>query len=249
MVEGDTHLGADEVVVRFNDTTPAGRDSPIVDQILGKGHVLMTQGGDRVSCGNIDIRLTTDRDGRPVPVSATARDVIEAIQKDKSLRARDEMVVEFATVTRPPKPFDPAKARAKAIESGVDPTSVDWSKVRRTHESKMVTEVGVRRIVADGDVVIVDPIDGLDVRAQHVDCAIANGREITEVLLVGTEDRPASAELRNFAVTGKKVRLNVPDEWASVPGAGRMTFRSYKDLDGRVVDAARALGAYLRIAD
>jgi len=233
MVEGDTHLSADEVAVRFQEPTGRNSDRAVADQILGNGSVVMTQGSDRVTCGEIDVRLTTDRDGKPVPVSATATNVVEAIQKERTLRARDKLVVTFVTVSKPPPPFDPIKAHAKAVEAGKDVTKIDWADVRRRHESTVDTEVGISRLVADGEVVVVDPDGGLDVRARHVDCALAKGREITEVLLVGDDEKPASAELSNFSVTGQEVKLNVPDEWASVPGAGRMTFNSFKDLDGR----------------
>ena len=93
----------------------------------------------------------------------------------------------------------------------------------------------MKRLVADGEVTIVDPTDGLDIRADRVDCHLTDGSEISTALVVGTDAHPASAKLRDLTVTGAEIQLNVPDEWAIVPGPGRMTFHSYKDLDGRAV--------------
>ena len=236
LVEGDTSMNAQVVTLFFDNKQFWRNDKPAIRRISGEGHVVMTRGPDRMTCGKIDILMTTGIDGRPIPLTTTAVDNVVANQGERSIRARDKLVIEFETVTKAPPPFDPVKARAKAIAAGHDPTTIDWSEVRRAHESKTRTEVGVKRLVVDGDVVIVDPTNGLDVRAEHVDCHLTDGSEISTALVLGTDAHPASAKLRDFTVTGAEIQLNVPDEWAIVPGPGRMTFNSFKDLDGRTVD-------------
>ena len=235
MREDDTGLQADAIDITFGEATGRRDDRQSIERVEGRGHVVMTQGDDRLTSREIDLLLTTDRDGRAVPLTATAKGDVEAIQQERTIRAREMLTVDFEMVSRPAPPFDPAKAHAKARAEGLDPTQIDWEARRRHHEARIRTEIGIKRLEALGDVVIVDPGQGLDLKAEHVECTLVDGKEIQTAVVIGEADHPASVQLNNFTVSGGEIRINVPDEWAEVPGAGRMTFRSRKDLDGRKV--------------
>ncbi|MCH8148705.1 MAG: hypothetical protein IH987_12035, partial [Planctomycetes bacterium] len=115
LVEGDTSMNAQVVTLFFDDKLFWRNNKPAIRRITGDGQVVMTRASDRMTCGKIDILLTTGIDGRPIPLSTTAVDNVVANQGERSIRARDKLVIEFETVTKPAPPFDPVKARAVAI--------------------------------------------------------------------------------------------------------------------------------------
>lgn len=206
-----------------------------IERVEARGGVTMLEGDDRLTCDEVDLLLSVDAEGRTIPRSATARGDVEAVQARRIIRAADELVVDFEWVERPAPPFDAAQAYAEAIRRGVDPNTVDWPSVRREHESRRQRDVGIRRLRAIGDVLVQDPAQQLDLTAATLDAMVIEGRDIERAVISGIEGTPATVQLDTFTVTGHEIRLNVPDEWAEVPGAGRMTFQSYKDLDGQRV--------------
>lgn len=236
MSEGDTRMQADTVALLF--AAPRGNrgGEPSVERVEARGHVVMSEGDDRVSCGELDLTLAAEREGRTLPQTAEARGDVEVVQQNRTIRAAEKLIIDFEAVERPPPPFNAAKAYQAAVRQGVDPKTIDWTAKRREYESRRRTEAGVKRLQAWGRVVIVDPTQPLDVSADRLDCALTDGREIKNALVVGSEEHPATVQLNSFTVTGREIKLDVPDEWAEVPGAGRLTFHSRKDLDGRRLD-------------
>ncbi|MCH7813954.1 MAG: hypothetical protein IID40_08030 [Planctomycetes bacterium] len=69
--------------------------------------------------------------------------------------------------------------------------------------------------------------------AETLDCTFRDGRQIDTALVTGTEAAPASVELNAFSIEGREVEIDVTGQSAHVPGRGRMTFLSLRDLDGR----------------
>ncbi len=232
----DTDLAADKVTAHFGEPPSRRSDQQSIERLEGRGNVVMSQGRDNVSCQEIDIALSTDRTGKVTPLTATARGNVEAAQGERVIEAGETLTVDFEMVSRSPARFDPAKAYAAAKAAGLDPTKIDWEARRRAYEATLRTEVAVKRLRAAGAVSIVDPRQGMDVKAEKVDCSIVDGREIETALVSGHEGHPASVRLNDFSVTGNEIRLDVPDEWAQVPGAGRMTLRTHRDLDGHQTD-------------
>lgn len=235
VLEGDTSLFADALSLIFADKSREGGKGQGIDRIQGEGHVNLVQGSDQLRCREIDLVLGTDKEGRVVPLTATALGDVVATQQDRTIRARDRLIVDFERVQRPAPPFSARRAYTNAVEAGLDVTKIDWEAKRREHESQVHTEIGVRRVLGYGDVSVIDPRQGLDLSAEELDCTIAEGRDIERALVTGSDEQPASVALDTFTVTGRQIHVDVPDEWAQVPGAGRMTFQSYKDLDGRKV--------------
>jgi lipopolysaccharide export system protein LptA len=233
MRQGDAILEADKVDLAFGTGRHLHRDRQTIDRITGRGHVVMKQGEDRLLCQELDMSLAVDADGRTVPRTVTAVGDVAAEQGQREIKARDKLVVDFELTHRPPAPFDAAKAYAEAVKAGADPTQIDWEARQREHEQASRTETGVKRLRAWTDVTVNDPRQGLEVSAGELDCTVADGREIETALVKGTEQSPASVRLEAFTVSGAEIKVNVPDQWADVPGSGRLTFRSRKDLDGR----------------
>lgn len=231
LLESDTQVNADSLTAYFGSLR--GHDRQDIDRVEARGHVVLSDQKDRLSCDEMDLELSVDGRGRTIPLSAEARGHVEAQQRRRLVSAKDKLIADFEMVERPPPPFDMDKARQMAVAAGVDPRSVDWEAKQKEHESKRRTETGVKRLRAWGKVKITDPAQNVDISAESLDCSLVDGREIAAATLEGSEAEPASALLSTFAVTGKQVRINVRDEWAEVPGAGRLTMYSKKDLDGR----------------
>lgn len=231
--EVELTLSAEEVVASFGEP-PAGQPRrQTLIRVQAEGRVDLQSSDDRITCRQIDVAMDTDAEGNVIPTTATALGDVEAVQKERLIRARDRVVVDFAAVARPAPPFDPMEARAQAIARGQDLTSLDLDFERRRHESSTRREVRVRRLRASGEVSVSDPSRQLDVQADELDCFILDGEQIERAFLLGTDEAPAHVRLENFTVTGASVKVHVPDQWAQVPGAGRMTFLSSRDLDGR----------------
>ncbi|MBU0717665.1 MAG: hypothetical protein KJ749_05395 [Planctomycetes bacterium] len=231
----DASLASDSVVILFGNEPDRRRGRQDIARVEGRGQVTMSQGQDRIVCRDIDITLATDQAGKSIPVTAMALGDVQATQGDRKIAARDRLEVIFESITRPAAPFDPFAARAAALAAGRDPAGIDWETKRREHEAIPRGEVGVKRLKAFGAVSILDPSQNLEVTADQLDCSIDNGRDIERAHLVGTEESPAFVRLRDFDIAGREIELDVAGESARVPGAGRMSFRSAKDLDGRPV--------------
>ncbi|UCE60927.1 MAG: hypothetical protein JSU63_04080 [Phycisphaerales bacterium] len=236
MQQGATSLDADTLDLVFESEGPRHDGQQTIRSVVARGNVAMKQGDDRLNASEIELALTTDRHGKVVPLTAIATTDVEAVQDQRTIRAADKLIVDFEMVSRPAPPFDAVKAHARAVEAGVDVAHVDWEARRAEHESKLKREAGVKRLQAFGEVSVADPAQSLDLNAHELDCTVTNGREIDKALVKGTQTHPASVHLDTLTVAGQEIDLNVPDQWAHVPGAGRLSFRSQKDLDGRKVD-------------
>ncbi|UCC30280.1 MAG: hypothetical protein JSU86_19030 [Phycisphaerales bacterium] len=234
--QDEMSLGADSIAVTFGTKRSRDADGQMIERLVGRGHVVMTRDADRVTCRELDVSMTVDQDGRTMPRTATALGDVTAQQRERTIEARDKLIVDFEMVERPAPPYDAAKAYAAAVAAGLDVATTDWEARRREHEAKVRREVGVKQLKAFGEVSVVDPIQALDVTADKLDCTIKDGRDIETAFVEGLDDHPASVRLDTLTVAGREIRLNVPDQWAEVPGAGRLTFRSRKDLDGRRLD-------------
>lgn len=238
MRQDDTRVAADVLTVFMQPPRTARDDTPLIDRVEGRGNVLMAQRSNRINCDEIDIALATDGDGRVAPVTAAARGNVDAVQDQRTIKARDRLFVEFQTIQRQPPPFDAAAAYQAALAKGEDASKINWDERRLAHQAAAVRDIAVKHMKASGAVVIADPAQSLEVAAEELDCSLVDGRNIEEALVVGPADGPASVKLRTFSVSGRTIKLNVRDEWAEVPGAGRLSFRSNKDLNGQKLDQA-----------
>jgi lipopolysaccharide export system protein LptA len=206
ILENETSIEADRLDVRFSqDDGP--RSGTGIERLVGRGSVAMVQGDDRITCSEIDVAFSTDNAGRSQPSVATAQGGVLAQQGERTLSASDSLLIDFGSSASPAGPQE--------------------------SESGGRQRAAVRRLRAYGDVSIHDPVQTLDVTAHELDCAVVNRREIEQAAILGTDQTPATARLEALTVTGRRIDLDVPSQSAEVPGAGRLTFLSKKDLDGR----------------
>jgi len=233
MKQDGRRLSAQDLTLDFAPSEGKHRRHQRIERMQGAGGVVLAEGDDQLVCRELDTLLTVDARGKPVPLSATAQGDVVATQGERTIEAREKLIVDFELVSLPPPPFDLMKAYAAAAAAGMDVEQIDWDARRRAHEAGLRPKAGVRRLQGFGGVRVVDPTQGLDLSAEELDCNVVNGREIEVATIKGAEGKPASVHLGSFTVTGQPVRLNEPDQWAEVPGPGHLTFRSYKDLDGR----------------
>ena len=235
MRQGETGLDSDRLELTFRKPGIALNGRQSLKHVSARGHVVLLYGADRLTCREMDIALGVDPEGRPVTRSATARGDVVAHQGKRLIQARDRLVVDFETVERPARPFDPVAAYMAAVDAGLDVDKIDWRARRREHASKHRLETRVKRFRAFGDVVVKDPVQGVEVDAAEMDCTIAEGGGIEKAFVVGREDHPAFVSLNTVSVTGRQISLDMSADRADVPGAGRLTFLSRRGLDGRNV--------------
>lgn len=231
MREGDTGASADEITVEFSPDRRGRRSQQAIEQVRARGHVFASQGKDRLSARELDLVLTTDRSGKARPLSMIARGEASASQGERTIHARDLLRVDFESieVVSEPVAMGPPEP-ANVIDGG----SLSGGPLRGSGSTR--TDAVARRLMAEGEVRVTDPSESLDLSAEKLDAAVRNGRELETALIEGAAGRPATVQTQSLSVTGERIALNLPDEWAEVPGAGRMTFRSDKDLDGRKLE-------------
>jgi lipopolysaccharide export system protein LptA len=210
LVENDTSLSADTVDVSFNARNRRADVQPSIDQVIARGHVEMTQGSDKLTGQELHAQLTTDAKGDTIPASVTVIGDVSAVQGNRSIRAKDKLIADFEPYAAEVIPFEFSPSRAG--------------------------DFGIRRIRAWGDVNVVDAGQGLEVTARDLDASITPAQTIEAAVIKGLPDHPAYVQLADYTVSGAEIRLHAEEDWAEVPGEGRMTFRSFKDLDGRPVD-------------
>lgn len=209
--QADTALSTDVLDVTFaKPDLIQFDDAPMIDSVKARGRVALSQGGDRLTGDELDARFVRDAENRPVPGSAVISGNVTAIQDRRTMRARDRMLIDFVSASAPTLAATTARSTAPGARN-----------------------MRIARVRAFGDVSVVDREQELDLQVAELDAAIADGRNIETALLRGSDERPAHVRLREYALAGPEIRLNVADEFAEVPAAGRMTFSSLKDLDGR----------------
>ncbi|MEK6677699.1 MAG: hypothetical protein AABZ47_18855, partial [Planctomycetota bacterium] len=219
MRDDDLSMDADKVHVEFAAPLATVSDSDMksamIRRVHAEGNVAMTREADRLSAREVDIEFGDEVRGRMLPALMTAAGDVVAQQGTRSIVANDKLIVTFETV------------------SGLQNSSANNETKKKEDRLGYQSDVRVKRLQAFGDVMVTDPTQGLDLSAKELDCTVREGREIETALVVGREDRPASVQLGALSVMGREVRMNVLDQRAEVPGAGRMTLLSQRDLDGR----------------
>ncbi|RME39518.1 MAG: hypothetical protein D6788_05250 [Planctomycetota bacterium] len=214
-----------------------GGGDDVVRRIVGNGSVTMREGDDRLTCDRIELTLETDEAGRPLPKKAVATGHVVARQQSRTIRADDRLVLHLV---RRDVPASPSSSGRGEKPSGAD---ADGSVSRSGNESLPSTSrssgnrtrIAVSRLEASGHVAVSDPQQKIDVTAVSLEAEIDENNELHRARILGDDDQPASVSLESFTVTGPEIRLDAAKEWAEVPAAGRLTFQSRKDLDGRRV--------------
>ena len=234
MRQNQMGIDADTLTLFFTDAASAVSTEPRVDRVEAEGHVVIRRGDERLTCRELLGRFTVDAAGRLVPTSLTALGDVGTEQGERTVNATEKLILEFTTVSRPPPPFDMIAARQRAVDAGKDPSKVDWNAYRLAYESKPHIETLLTRFRAFGDVRVIDPADNVEILAERLDCSLGEGQRIEKAEVTGLDsEHLASVRLDTLSVMGERILLDVAKDWARVPGAGLMTFRSQKDLDGR----------------
>lgn len=232
----DTEVHADTLTVEFGTGWSGGSFEQTIDRVKARGHVVMTQGTDRIACSDMDLSLTADESGRVVPVTLTALGDVEVIQENRSIRAADKLIIDFESRRR--EPTNMVAVAASPVVPETQPALAHPENKTGPGRGDLGTgrDIVVKRLRGAGEVTVVDPDEGLDLQADRLDCTLIDGDRLDEVLVHGSEDQPASIRLDTFTVSGREISLDVRHERADVPGEGTMTFVSQRDLDGRKVD-------------
>lgn len=239
MTQEDDSIAADVVDVQFGVPREAGSLADNIERLEAIGSAHLKHGPERIACEALEVTMDVNERGKVAPRKATAQGPVEATQGDRSITARERMIVDLRLYERPKPPFELAAARAIAVRRGVDPDTVDWDQQRREYEQKKRYAPGLRRLQAFGDVKVRDPDQNLNVAAELLDCSFTDGRRIETARVTGAEPTAsATVELGEYSIQGRTVDLDASKPSAEVPGPGRLSFYSHKDLDGRELENA-----------
>ncbi len=237
ILQKDTNIESDTITLTFG-ALHSNRDiQQTIENLHGQGHVRMTQDLNLLTCDEIDVRLATTKDGRIYPSVATAIGQVEAVQGQRIIKAADKLIIDFA-MTPKPSPKQQKEETQKVATSDKQPDEREEPKDRvATNDETDSMQVGIQRLRAFVDVSVLDTSQNMELSAHSLDCKL-NGQEIESAVVKGYPQRAATVQLDTFSMTGQEIKFNVIDQWAEVPGHGRMTFLSRKDLNGRKLSDA-----------
>ena len=97
MRDGRTGLDADRLELGFRRRGLGSKSTQSVETVSARGHVVLTDGMDRITCREIDVEMRPGPGDRLLVRSATARGDVVATQGSRVVKARDKLVVDFKT--------------------------------------------------------------------------------------------------------------------------------------------------------
>jgi lipopolysaccharide export system protein LptA len=130
------------------------------------------------------------------------------------------------------KGLDLDALKAFAVSKKIDPELV----LKLVRPRKPKSRLGIIEMSAFGDVVAVDPAQKLDVQAEDLHCSMPDGKTIERATLMAKPNEKARAEFGDYVINGHRVLIDMPRQYAEVPGDGWLRFLSHQALDGRRVD-------------
>jgi hypothetical protein len=225
-------LSTDSLDLRFGLQKRWGADKLFVERVLARGQTLLQDKDNRMSSRELEVELIAGATGKSLPVRAVATGGVSALQGGRTLTADDELVIDFERLmfTQVRAEAGSASAPGMAAPATQVPQAVQGAPVAAT--SGAAEKAVARTLRARGNVTVNDPGQGMELTADEATCSLKDG-EVEQALVAGTADAPATVRTPKFAVTGANIRAHIPDEWAEVPGEGRMTIHSLNDLSGR----------------
>jgi lipopolysaccharide export system protein LptA len=256
--EGDAPLDVhfeDEVVVnfgvaaveRFNLRT--GQTEPVEREVLQTavftGDVRMARGQERFRGERIEIDFGVDPNGKQYATAVRAYERVIAEQGARYISAGERLYVDFELLEKEQQhaSFDLLRARQAVTDRGDDPDAVDWAAVRAYHASRRDYEPALRRLEAVGDAEVRDPGQRLEIDCDLLECRFAEGRIIQSGLVTPRANGRAFVSLGDFSIAAPTpIPFDAIAQTATVEGAGRMTFPSKQDIDGRVLDEPVMVG-------
>lgn len=217
------------------------REHRVLDRASFTGRVAMQQDDTRVEADAIDLDFAAQRGNRQAVERLIGRGSVVMTQGDDRITCDG---IDVALTTDADGRSQPRTATATGDVIAVqgertlharDRMVADFAPLADADAGERGARSGLKRLQAFGAVTVFDPAQKLDLSAEELDCTVVNGREIEKAVVTGSAGSPASVRLDTFTVSGRRITLDVPDQWADVPGEGRLTILSGKDLDGRKV--------------
>lgn len=205
--QDQTTLESRLIELAFRQRHGWGTVEAAVDRVIAQDDVLLVQNEDRIFAGRLEVEMVADASGESRPGRVTALGKVNAVQGSRRITASDRIQVGLG------------KAQAGA-SGNAGPQEAGTGKI------------AARDILALGDVTVTDPNVGLEVSADRLKCTLDGAGALETVVVESAGVEPASVQHRGLGVAGREVHLDVLEETADVPGAGRLTFQSFKDLNG-----------------
>ncbi|MHC4443011.1 MAG: hypothetical protein ACYTBZ_00875 [Planctomycetota bacterium] len=249
-------IAAERIEADFLEPDPTADTQEIdivADTIHAEGRVRMKEGLTDIECDRLDVQMAIDDVGNNVPSVARAYGNIlvrnlgrpgkvqSSNQRIETIRARDELTVNLASVPRPITPEEKTKYLARAKEKNIEPGSDEWLAVEKKILNRRKIEL--TRMVAKGQVQVrsVDKTiwssrERFDLASDTLECSFAEDNTIKQSLVVGSKDRPGRVAMDDFYIEGPQISLDMTVDSVQVPGAGLLKFYTEQDLDGRKVD-------------
>ncbi len=226
----------------FKQTDPVtGETQTKTVQTLHRAHftggVNMKQGAEQIACKSIDIDFALDETGEIYPVRAHAIENVTVSQGERFINAAKELIADLKSYEVPKPPFEITKARKYATDRGLDLSKIDWELEETKYNATRKYRVGLASIYADGDVVLRDPLQELEVDCGKLNCRFEDGQQIESGVVTPEAGRDAFVGIGEFSIAAPTdITFSATQQSAKVDGSGKMTFLADRDFDGSELD-------------
>jgi len=197
-------------------------DQVVADKIIAQGQVRMTDEQDTITCDRLEVDMTVNAAGKNVPEQGRAfgntRVYLANANGRIKMQADNELIASFKSI--------PQKDKGNST-NGSSTSENRWGVV--ISDLKASGQVKVESLEDK----LLSKEKELDLSAEELECSFTDDNRIERALVFGNPDTPAEVDTGDFFIRGQRIRLNVPEESAEVPGQGILRLYSRQDLDGR----------------
>jgi len=194
-----------------------------IKSFLAKGKANISQRDEGISAESISVSFSMDRRGRSTPSHIVAEGNARAHQANAFLAAER---IEAALRELPEAVGPAAEPNRKT-----DLRSL-LARATGRKSSAITGRIGVTAVKASGNVRVVDPDRPLDIAADELNATLPDGRNLKEVRLVGSEDRPAAVAVEDYALSAERIDADLQRQDVSVPCPGMLKILVKRGLEG-----------------
>jgi len=187
-----------------------------INTLHAERNVVLQSDQQKISCQILDVEFGEGNFGR-IPKVAKARGNVMAREKRRVISA------DALTATLEDRQYTPTTNKSTIENASLGLTD---------EKPKTKTKIILKEIDASGNVAIDDPDQPMTIRSEKMH-AILDGEGILKwCYLEGTPKNWAMANLKDNAVSGEKITMDLATEQIDIPGPGELQFVNREDIEG-----------------
>jgi len=194
------------------EETSAGEQ---ISSLHAERNVLLQSDQQRINCDNLDVEFGDGNFGR-IPRLAKATGHVTARERKRVISA------DALTATLEDRQVLPTTNAAKPMETAAGISEKPKSKTR----------IVLKEIDANGNVSIDDPDQPMSIRSDKMHAILNPDGQLKWCYLEGTPTHWATANMKDNAISGEKITMDMTTEQVDVPCPGELQFVNRQDIEG-----------------